>query len=66
MSEKKFITVDTAINGKVVIAIDNIASVKSWMGGGSLITLKEVKDGNNVEITSTWSLGNVISAMNNA
>jgi hypothetical protein len=66
MSEKKFITVDTAISGKVVIAIDNIASVKSWMGSGSLIVLKEVKNGSNIEIISSWSLGNVINAMNNA
>jgi len=66
MDEKKFITVNTPISGVVVIAIDNIASVKSWMGSGSIITLKEVKDGNNVEVTCSWSVGNVINAMNNA
>ena len=49
MSEKKFITINTIMAGNVVIAIDNIASVKEYMGG-SVIVLKEVKNGDNIEV----------------
>ncbi len=47
----KFIVVTTGISLKKTIAVDNIASVEPFAINGSKLTLKEVKGGNNVEIT---------------
>lgn len=57
-----FIEVPTAMIGNVSINIDNISSVKSFMGG-STIVLKEIKDGKSVEITSTSSYQKVMQAI---
>ena len=57
MEEKKvkFITVRTALGDKT-IAVDNIASVEAFGMGGSRIVLKEIKDGNSVEVICTSSV----------
>ena len=56
----KFIVVTTGFSLKKTISVDNIASVEHFGLTGSKITLKEVKNGNNVEITCLESV-NVIN-----
>ena len=62
MSNPKFIQIPTALNGTISVALDNIASVKRYFAGAT-ITLKEVKDGNNVEINTSASYNQVMSVI---
>ena len=56
-----FIEVKT-IFGIYAINVSNIASVKPFMGG-STIVLKEIKDGANVEINTTANYESVMRAI---
>jgi len=62
MSKPKVIIVNTVL-GSQIIAVDNIARVEPWGGGGSKIILMEVKDGSNVELLTSTSPGNVLQLM---
>lgn len=62
---EKFIQINTPLNGNVTIAVSQISSVKPSIGG-TVIVLKEIKDGNNVEISTSAAYGNVINIINNA
>lgn len=46
--------------GMQSVSVDNIVRVESWMGG-SKVFLKEVKDGNNVEILCSASQQQVLT-----
>lgn len=63
MSNSKFIDVPSAV-GNQIVAVDNIARVESWGGGGSKITLKEVKNGSNVEIISSSAQSEILMRIN--
>ena len=51
MENTKFITINT-LTGNRMINLDAISSIESLLGGTKII-LKEVKDGNNVELISS-------------
>ena len=54
--EAKFITVTVLGLGNLkAIAIDNIASMEPYIINCTRIVLKEIKDGNNVEVLCTES-----------
>jgi hypothetical protein len=65
MSDKvKFITVEMGGAFPKTIAIDNIASVEPYgMNKTAQITLKEVKDGNNVILFTTANYDFVMNAL---
>jgi hypothetical protein len=58
MSEPKFIVVPTIMSGEMIINLDNIASVEFGIGGSTII-LKQVKDGNNVQVPTQLSVAQV-------
>ena len=60
----KFITVEMGLASPKTIAIDNIASVEPYgMTRSAQITLKEVKDGNNVVLITTTKYDFVVNAL---
>lgn len=61
MSEPKFIVVDLGYAGRKTIAIDNIMSIEPFGMSGSQITLKEVKNGNNVVLHCMASMDRINS-----
>jgi hypothetical protein len=66
MSDPKFIIIDMGLLGKKTISLDNILSIERFGLVGSAITLKEIKDGNNVvihSVTSPEALNRIIASI---
>jgi hypothetical protein len=60
---ERFIEIPSALYGPRTIAISQISSVQPYMMGTKII-LKEIKDGANVEVTTSANYNDVIRLIN--